>query len=248
MGRNESPFSGSGWWQNLQVSDGEVNTSTVIETSQGNVTLPDLSGLTQINDEDHDTKTCNTDSNRYNEGNCWNAGSSGIGAYLNSWNEWKISQRAMLINHLNYLDGQGNYSKGEEVALECYAWAVQALEDLEVYEGWTSNMKSKWNLENRCCVPRTGTQNFNNGVVPKQDSLKSSIQTFRDDMQAFVYGFQGVAPQDEGDGEDYNPNVGPGANEDNPAQDDGDLKKLLIGGGIFMLVITVLVIFARRKK
>jgi len=80
-------------------------------------------------------------------------------------------------------------------------------------------------------------------------------------MQSYVFQFQGVAPPPSaGSGTDeYVPGEGTipgqggntfGENQDPYAPDPEDsamLKKVLIGGGIFLVVMTGLIIYARRK-
>ena len=235
---------------NISIEGSGDTNRVVIDTPQGEVTMPDLSGLSLVNDYDHDCKTCNPDKRKYNPGNCWNVDPQ---PYLNSWNEWDLSQKSTLILYLNSLDAQGNYSKGEEVALEVSAWASEALADLDIHIAWVNNMQnlSNWNKENRCCVDRTGGNNFANGVDPKQDELKAKLQSFKDLIDnGYVRGFQGVAP-DTWNGEDVTPpQVGPGASPSGGGTspgDTGDLKKFLLAGGAVLVLLTVIVIFARRK-
>ena len=235
-------------WNYSTEGSGDTNI-VVIDTPQGEVTMPDLSSLSLVNDYDHDTKTCDTDKPKYNPGNCWNVDPQ---PYLNSWNEWDLSQKATLISYLNSLDAQGNYSKGEEVALEVSAWASEALADLDIHIAWVNDMKGNWwSKERRCCVDNTGGNNFANAVIPKQDELKAKLQSFKDLIDnGYVRGFQGVAP-DTWNGEDVTPpQVGPGASQTGggtPPADTGDLKKFLLAGGAVLVLLTVIVIFARRK-
>jgi len=253
FGRNQesqSLFKMSGYDFSKISTEGSGDTNrVVIDTPQGEVTMPDLSGLSLVNDYDHDCKTCNPDKPKYNPGNCWNVDPQ---PYLNSWDEWDLSQKATLIFYLNSLDVQGKYSKGEEVALEVSAWASQALADLDIHIAWVNDMQgNKLSKENRCCVDFWGDNNFANRIDPKQDELKAKLKGFKDLIDnGYVRAFQGVTP-DSWNGEDVTPpQVGPGASQTgggtSPA-DTGDLKKFLLAGGAVLVLLTVIVIFARRK-
>ena len=250
------------FFENLQGGFGsgqDVNTA-IIETPSGNIELPDLSNLALVNDYDHDTKTCNKNSDRYNGGNCWNVNPQ---PYLNSWNDWKLSQYGALIDYYALLDSQQNYTKGEEVALQCVAWANDSLADLEIHTAWINNMQTKINKENRCCVDRIGGNNFNNAVDPVQDALRAELQGFKSEMEQYVYAFQGTVPPEYGGEEDggggsggsgggggNTPNIGPNSSGGGGGgnDDSGDLNKFLMYAGGVLVLLVVIVIFMRRRK
>lgn len=227
-----------------------------IETNQGSVTLPDLSGLANVNSYSHDTRTCRTSSSRYNPGNCANSTPSASRAYVQTYDSWYLNHYASLVNYLDQLNAVGDYTKGAEVSASCSLWASESLQKLGIYRDWIANMQGKLNKENRCCRDRTGSGNFANGVVPNIDELEGKLLAFESTMTAYKFGFDGLpppAPDPNVDPDLPDPNVGPNAGNGQPGtrSDDagsGDLQKFLIAGGAVLVLLTVIVIFARRRK
>lgn len=224
-----------------------------------NTAYPDLSGLAIRNPNEYDTKRCGLDHHKCEPGECWNVSAQ---PYLNSFNQFLTSGYASVIGQLDNASATGNYGQGEQIALQGYEWAVNALDDLSVHEGWIQHMKSNISLDRRCCVSRTGGDNFNNGYVPVQQELRAKLQAYRDEMQGYVYQFQGVAPpsatgqtgqEDEGYTSQVQPgsqnNFGPGSSQEQQqqAQDSANLSKFLIAGGVVLVVLTGLVFFLRKR-
>ena len=238
----------------VAMTQGSRDMQVSIETPNGSVTLPDLSGLANVNSYDHDTKTCRTSSNRYNPGNCANSTPSASRAYVQTYDSWYLNHYASLVSYLDQLNATGDYNKGAEVSASCSLWASTSLQNLGVYRDWIANMQGKLNKENRCCRDRTGSGNFANGVVPNIDELEGKLLAFESTMTAYKFGFDGLPPPAPDPNVDPNlpePNVGPnteGNGGKSNGQDSGDLRKFLIAGGGVLVLLTVIVIFARRRK
>ena len=221
-----------------------------------NVSYPDLSGLATRNPNEYDTRRCGLDHHKCEPGECWNVSAQ---PYLNTFNQFLTSDYSTVITELQNASSTGNYGQGEQYALTGYNWAVDTLSDLSVHEGWIQHMKSNISLDRRCCVSRTGGDNFNNGYVPVQQELRAKIESFRDEMQGYVFQFQGIAPPDSAtaDGQEdegYTSQVqpgsqnsfGPGGAAEQQAEDTASLSKFLIVGGVVLVVLIGLVIFLRK--
>ena len=217
---------------------------------------PDLSGLAIRNPNEYDTRRCGLDHHKCEPGECWNVSAQ---PYLNSFNTFLTSDYATVISQLENASAVGNYGQGEQLALEGYEWANSSLNDLSVHEDWIAHMKTNITLDRRCCVSRTGGNNFNNGYIPVQQELRAKLENFRDEMQGYVFQFQGVVPPpsatatgQEDEGYTSSPNLGMGATfgpEGSMADSEKDSenqKKFLVGAGIAIVVLIGLVIFLRR--
>ena len=231
----------------------------VSETVDKNaLTLPDLSGLSVRNPNEYDCKRCPLTHSNAEPGECWNVS---VMPYMNTFDQWITSTYNTWISAMDNASNAGNYGEGEQLALEVYNWSVNALSDLQIHRDWINHMKSNITLDRRCCVSRTGPDNFNNGYVPKINELETKLTNLRDEMQSYVFQFQGVAPPPSaGSGTgDYVPGEGTipgqggnqfGEQQDpyapNP-EDSENLKKFLIGGAIALIVTTGLIIYSRRK-
>jgi|DEB0MinimDraft_3_1074331.scaffolds.fasta_scaffold25592_3 hypothetical protein len=223
-----------------------------------NLTLPDLSGLAIRNPNEYDCKRCGLDHNKSVPGECWNV--SAI-PYINTLDSWTTSSYSHWKNAMDSAQAEGNYGEGEQLALQVYNFANDALADLAIHEGWIYHMKDNISLDRRCCVSRTGGNNFNNGYVPHINTLKNKLNALKGEMQSYVFQFQGVAPppsSDAGGGGGAPPPPVPGGNTqygDPPpvtsggtssAEDSQKLAKVLIALGVVTAVAIGFIIYKRR--
>jgi len=226
------------------------------------VNFPDLSNLDIRNPNEYDCKRCGLDHHNSEPGQCWNVSAQ---PYLNTYNTWINTGYSQLINEFQQYQQQGNYSAGSQLANSAFNWAQQSLSALQVHIGWIQHMKSNWTLDRRCCVSRTGGDNFNNQYIPVQDELKAKLEAFRDEMQEYIFQFQGVPPSDavtatgqEDEQGGYTSQFGSGTSgnqfgeqatsqQQAGADDSANLTKFLIAGGVVLVVLTGLVFFLRRK-
>lgn len=221
------------------------------------VNFPDLSNLDIRNPDEYDCKRCGLDHHKSEPGQCWNVSAQ---PYLTQYNTFMTSGYPQLIQELQTYQQQGNYQGGSNLANAGFNWAQQSLSALQVHIGWIQHMKSNWTLDRRCCVSRTGADNFNNMYVPVQDELKAKLEAFRDEMQGYVYQFQGVPPTDASTatgtedggytsqfGGASNQNFGAAATAEQEAA-SADATKFIIAGAVVLVVLGGLVFFLRRKK
>lgn len=154
-------------------------------------TFPDFSELSLRNPDEHDCKKCPYTKSGAVPANCWNNDPQ---PYLSAFQTWKAGSYGSLMNYFQTAQAQGDYAGGKAQAQAAFNWAQDALNDLSVHEAWIQHMKSNWTLDRRCCVSRTGGDNFNNYHVPIQENLRSELSGFRDQMQDIVFQFDSVQP------------------------------------------------------